>query len=665
MTKQAAERQPVLYLAGMGRSGSTLLERATAQIPGVVGVGELVFLWERGIRNDERCGCGVAFSQCMFWTEVGQAAFGGWDRVDVERVLWLDRQVNDVRHLARLAAGRLAGPRFRAQLKEYIAYYERIYAAVREVTGCALVVDSSKLTPLAFALRQSQAVDLRVLHLLRDPRAVAYSLTKRVRRPEVVDGEKFMPTYRPSYAASLYVGHHALLELLGPMGTPTKRVRYEDFVAAPEATLVEVAAFAGMDKPEFGFVDPAQAGRLDLGIVHTVAGNPSRFDTGPVQVRRDDAWLTRMPATQRRGVGALTLPARVAYHYTGRPVLAATPAVPAGPAAPATHTATHTATPVAPTRPPAVARDRAEPERWPSVGVVLATHDRPQMMRRALASILDQDYPGRIHVALVFDQSDVDATLAGGAGDRTISVTGNAYTPGLAGARNTGILGLDTELVAFCDDDDTWMPGKLRAQVSALHARPRAAFCTTAMLVDCDGHQTVRRADTDAVSVQQLTRSRMAMLHSSSFLARRDALLGPIGLVDETLPKSMAEDWDLLIRAARVAPIVHVDDPLVRITWGASSYFADQWESKNLAHQWLLDRHPEIERDRVGAGLMYGKLAFGHAVLGQRGRAMRLAGRSLRARWSEPRALIAVAVTLGLLSPGWVLQRLNEHGHGI
>jgi hypothetical protein len=653
MTTQTQQRQPVLYLAGMGRSGSTLLERAAAQIPGVVGVGELVFLWERGVRNDERCGCGVPFSQCAFWSEVGRVAFGGWDRVDVDRVLHLDSRVNDVRHVARLAAGRLAGPRFEADLREYVGYYERVYAAVRDVTGCDLVVDSSKLTALAFALRRSPSLDLRVLHLLRDPRAVSYSWTKRVRRPEVVDGESYMPTYRPSYMAALYAGHHALLELLAPMGTPSMRVRYEDFVAAPEATLREAADFAGLRAPELDFVD---GDRVELATVHTVAGNPSRFDTGEVRIRRDDAWQTKMPRAQRRTVGALTLPARVAYGYTGRKAVSSNQ--------PTTQPTTQPAA-QEPAQRPAQRPAQAEPKRWPSVGVVLATHDRPQMMRAALASILEQDYPGDIHVAVVFDQSEIDTSLAGGEGNRTVSVTDNAGTTGLAGARNTGILGLDTDLVAFCDDDDTWMPDKLKTQVAALIAQPGASFCTTAMLVDFDGQQSVRRADTDRVTVEHLTRSRMAMLHSSSFLARRSALLGPVGLVDETLPRSMAEDWDLLIRAARVAPIVHVDEPLVRITWGASSYFADQWETKNLAHQWLLDHHPEIHRDPVGAGLMYGKLAFGHAALGERREAVRMAGRSLRARWSEPRAFIAIGVAVGLLSPAWVLQRLNERGHGI
>src|SRR5215471_1503195 len=69
----------VVYLGGLGRSGSTLVERLLGELPGVCAVGEVVHLWERGVVEGERCGCGLAFADCGFWAKVGQAAFGGWD----------------------------------------------------------------------------------------------------------------------------------------------------------------------------------------------------------------------------------------------------------------------------------------------------------------------------------------------------------------------------------------------------------------------------------------------------------------------------------------------------------------------------------------------------------------------------------------------------------
>lgn len=301
---------------------------------------------------------------------------------------------------------------------------------------------------------------------------------------------------------------------------------------------------------------------------------------------------------------------------------------------------------------------------WPAVGVVLATHNRPELMRRALQSILSQDYAGAITVVLVFDRSQPDLSLVSTVADREVRVTTNARTAGLAGARNTGILALDTELVAFCDDDDVWLDGKLRRQVTRLQSTPGAEFVTTAMRVDFGDRSTVRLAGRDLVTVEDMARSRMAMLHSSSFVFRRAAMIDGFGLVDETLPRSMAEDWDLLLRAARQADIVHVDEPLVGIQWGASSYFNDAWRDKNEAHSWLLDNHPEIVADRIGAGLQYGKLAFGHAVLGERRDSLRWTWRCARTNPLERRWALALLVQAGV-SGEWIQKELNRRGHGV
>lgn len=637
------EREPartnVLYVAGMGRSGSTLIERAIAQLPGACGVGELVFLWDRGVRRDERCGCGERFSACSFWQRVGKAAFDGWDQVDVDEVTGLAREVDDLRDVVGLATP-IASRRFRERQRRYLDHYERLYAAIREVSGCDVVVDTSKLTPLAYNLRRSALIDLRVLQLVRDPRAVAHSWTKKVRRPDVPDRAAYMPTYRPLYMALLWTGHNALLELLHRLGPAAGRLRYEDFVADPRSALQRVAALAGLDASGDALDFVTDAG-LVLGTVHTVSGNPSRFQTGLIPLRRDDAWREGLSAPNRRIVTALTLPGRRMYGYAGGTAEVARP-VPL----------------------PAIEPDLADPAAWPSVGVVLVTHDRPALMRRALASICSQEYPGHLEVRIVFDRAEPDGSLETDADDRPVQVLTNHRTPGLCGARNTGVLDLDTDLVAFCDDDDTWEPGKLRRQVTALEAEPAAVFATTAMVVDVDGRSVVRLAGRDRVTSTDLLRSRLAMLHSTSFLARR-SLVTTSGLVDESMPGSMCEDWDMLLRAASHGPIVNVDEPLVRIQWGASSHFVTQWADKNRAHRMLLERYPEMSRDPVAAGHIHGKLAFSHAAMGQRRLATRHAVRSMQARWREPRWVLAIAVVLHLVSADRVIKALNRRGHGI
>jgi glycosyltransferase involved in cell wall biosynthesis len=302
------------------------------------------------------------------------------------------------------------------------------------------------------------------------------------------------------------------------------------------------------------------------------------------------------------------------------------------------------------------------PASWPSVGVVVPTRDRPAQLRDALAAIAAQDYQGTVRVVVVFDRAEPDLSLADG--DR-LTVMGNNRTPGLAGARNSGILVLDTDLVAFCDDDDVWRSAKLTSQVSALLASPGAEFASCGIAVRSGGRTSDRTAGQAEVSYQDLVRSRMVMVHSSTYLARRSALLDGIGLVDETIPASQNEDWDLALRAARRRPIVNVDQPLVQVSWGSGSYYAQQWESKVAGLRWMLAHHPDLAADGPGAARVYPQIAFGYACLGQRRESSQWAARALRLNWRERRLPFVIAVASGVVSGERVLRTLHARGHGI
>jgi glycosyltransferase involved in cell wall biosynthesis len=300
---------------------------------------------------------------------------------------------------------------------------------------------------------------------------------------------------------------------------------------------------------------------------------------------------------------------------------------------------------------------------WPSVGVIIPTRNRPELLRRALERVRAQDYPGHLRAVVAFDQSEPDYLLATTDGV-PVMVLANWRAPGLAGTRNTGILALDTDLVAFCDDDDQWAPDKLRRQVAALGD---GEFATCAIEVEYEGRYTPRLAGMSSVTIESLARSRMAMLHSSTFLARRAALTDPdrIGLVAEDAPGSQNEDWDLLLRAARRSPVVHLDEPLVRVLWGRTSHYAHEYQTKISSLRWMMARHPEIRGCPPGAARVYGQLACWSAATGNKAEAWRWARESVRANWREPRAAIAFAALSGAVKVENVLATLHRHGRGI
>ncbi len=311
----------VVYLGGMGRSGSTLAERLLGELPGVCVAGEIVHLWQRGVAGNERCGCGTEFRACEFWSAVAEHAFGGWPGIDLGRITRLRGSVDRTRHIPMLA-GPSVSASTRRELAEYTSYYTRLYRGIARVSGCQVVVDSSKHASLAFCLRRGSEVDLRVLHVVRDSRAVAYSWTTRVRRPEASDDSEggYMTTYSPVKAAREWNTQNGAFQLLGSRaGTPVLRMRYEDLVRAVEPALLQIADFAGVDVPESGlsFVGGSGQGQwAELSQTHTAAGNPMRFAIGKIEIRSDDRWQAAMPPGQRRTVTALTLPLLRHYGYT-------------------------------------------------------------------------------------------------------------------------------------------------------------------------------------------------------------------------------------------------------------------------------------------------------------------------------------------------------------
>ncbi len=299
----------------------------------------------------------------------------------------------------------------------------------------------------------------------------------------------------------------------------------------------------------------------------------------------------------------------------------------------------------------------------PSVGVVIPTRDRPEAMGQALKAVLAQDYAGPMRVIVVYDGTPPDYLLAR-ALPRPVMVLSNWRTPGLAGTRNTGVLGLDTDLVAFCDDDTEWASGKLTAQVAALTARPESEFVTCAIEVEHAGRRTPRLADQDTVRVEDLVAARMEMLHSSTFLVRRTALLGGLGLVAEDAPGSDNEDWDLLLRAAKRSPVVHVDQALVRVHWPRRPHSAYEYATRISSLRWMMTRHPEIRGCRPGAARVYGELACWSAASGNRRDAWYFSAKAIRNNWREPGTAMAIAAASGVVRADRVLGALDRRAWG-
>ena len=300
----------ILYIGGFGRSGSTLLERTLSRVDGFCAVGEVRHIWDRSFAGNQLCGCGQAFRDCAFWRAVAQTAFGGFDQIDAERMVSLKGLVDRTRFIPSALMQWPAA--YHERFSEYAAILNRLYRAIREVSGCRVLIDSSKEPSYAFVLRALPGVELSVVHLIRDSRAVAFSWLKKKQRPEVHWKHELMARYSPLSSAMHWLTFNGLMHTGRAIAARYLRVHYEDFARAPAEVVQRILSWSG----EASAMPAGIHGQtLTVGIDHTASGNPMRFERDAVTIKPDEEWRTRMAPRDRRLVTLGTLPLLLAYGY--------------------------------------------------------------------------------------------------------------------------------------------------------------------------------------------------------------------------------------------------------------------------------------------------------------------------------------------------------------
>lgn len=292
----------VLFIGGYGRSGSTLLDRVVGSTDGFFSAGELRHIWLEGYSENRLCGCSAPFRECPFWSEVTALAFDRFGGLDVAELLAVKARIDRYQRVAQLATG-LATPSRQRDMRWYGQRVRALYEAIGRVSGAEVIVDSSKDVSHGYVLAAIEPpLDLYVLHLVRDSRAVAWSWRRKKFNP---GSGRDMDQYSLIRTSSEWVAINALTAAHRRLGRHYTRLHYEEFVTDPAGAIADLLEFVGEGHRD---VPVSEAGSVELTVGHTVAGNPNRFTDGTIAIRSDDEWRTRMPRRDRAAVTTLTLP---------------------------------------------------------------------------------------------------------------------------------------------------------------------------------------------------------------------------------------------------------------------------------------------------------------------------------------------------------------------
>jgi hypothetical protein len=299
----------VIYVVGKGRSGSTLLDDLLGTLPGVASLGGVRLVWERGFREGYLCVCGAPLTDCPVWRPAVVDAIGGIEPHLLHAADRLQDRVMSWSHVPAM----LLGVRSRDDHR-WAQLMGRLYAALADRLGANTLVDSSKWPVSPGILGLVPGVEPWVLHLVRDPRAVAHSWGRHKRGV----GGPDPPRYGAVHTSLSWTARNIAAELARRFVPPGRQrfLRYEDLADRPRQVIQDLGTWLDVPEPDHAFLDDRT---VHLDEAHLVGGNESRHTRGDVVVETDSRWLGESPTgARRRVIETLTRPLLGRYGYSTR-----------------------------------------------------------------------------------------------------------------------------------------------------------------------------------------------------------------------------------------------------------------------------------------------------------------------------------------------------------
>ena len=300
----------VLNITGWGRSGSTILGSILGGCKNFFFGGELRNIWKLSLLENRLCGCDVPLKECNFWKEVFSQGFGGIDNVHAKEVV--DKL--KISYYSRLAPFKFLpfGEKYFKSHALSLTEVERLFLSIAEVTGCKVIVDTTKSPLWGYLLSFMDNLDIYTIHLIRDPRGIAYSRQKKTVQP---DKEKtiYMEKFNSFDSSLKWNVRNLLSENLWKKNKDNyMMVKYEDFAKKPKMIINTILDFMSESNTSTPFVS---SNEVELSVNHSAWGNPGRFKTGRIELKADEEWKNKLNRLDKLISTVCTFPLLSKYGY--------------------------------------------------------------------------------------------------------------------------------------------------------------------------------------------------------------------------------------------------------------------------------------------------------------------------------------------------------------
>lgn len=270
----------IVYIAGDGRSGSTLLDGILATVEGTLSIGEAHRFWVRYYEGDTNCGCDTAIQHCELWNAVAQKLEDSFPLVGPD---YFTQKVKEVQYFKNYH--KISELQKNQDWKPFFEMVPLFYRTISEVSGKSIIIDSSKSISWARVLQELNFCELKMIHLERNLAEVVNSWKKDVVLKEYLHKEKKMPKKSTALAVKSWLKVKLMARELRKNGA-YYFIKYNALWRFPKSTIIALEKF---------IEEPIPYESLKYQKTHAIGGNPSRGYIGePIEIFEKEQSLSKI-----------------------------------------------------------------------------------------------------------------------------------------------------------------------------------------------------------------------------------------------------------------------------------------------------------------------------------------------------------------------------------